>query len=114
LSATSPTTGLYFGGTGTYSGSPQVFNQSQPITWIASEHQFDVYAAFSLAATVLATPSYATQAADLAANILALLWDSTHNRFYQGYDPGTGPDTGDPLDAHSWGASFAHSLGQWR
>lgn len=57
LSTTGPTVGRCYGGPGTYSGSPQVFNQGQPITWVSTEHQIDIYAALSLAATVLSTPS---------------------------------------------------------
>jgi hypothetical protein len=108
-----PAAGLYLGGNGTYTGTPPVLKAGAPILWAATEHQLDIWHAYVLAAEVLAEPSWLSQASALETAILAGLWDGS--QFYQGSDPsGTTmvPDTGNPLDGHSWGAIWAQDAGR--
>jgi len=105
--------GLYLGGNGTYTGAPQVFNPGAPIGWAATEHQLDIWHAYVKAAQVLGDPGWLTLAAELETAILAHLWNGSS--FYQGYNPGGAglvPDTGNPLDCHSWGAIWALDAGR--
>lgn len=93
-----PAQGLFTGGSG--------------ITWCSTEHAFDIWHAFVKASTVLHETSWLLQANSLEKVILRLLWNQTAQQFNQGYDPGSGVDTGNPLDCHSWGAIWANCIGR--
>ena len=111
LLTSGPGAGLYTGGTGNAGGS----GDQENITWCSTEHQFDVWHSLVTAAAVLSDSTWLTQAAALKTAVLAALWDPGLGRFYQGTDP-TGaqlvPDTGSPLDVHSWGAIWATCCGR--
>ncbi|HEY8999146.1 MAG TPA: hypothetical protein VIM53_02410 [Candidatus Saccharimonadales bacterium] len=114
LSNSGTTSGLYLGGTGLYndpSGQPETFNEGYDIAWASAEHNFDVWHAYNKAASVLNDTASGTKATTLQQNILSKLWDSTHNRFYQGMQP-SGPDPSDPLDTHTWGGIWLHNVGR--
>jgi hypothetical protein len=89
-----------------------LFRGGSGITWCATEHQFDIWHAYVKASTVLQQVSWERDADALAAAIWNVLYDTAKQRFYQGYDVGSGPDTGDPLDMHSWAAIWANCAGQ--
>lgn len=114
LSSSGTTSGLYLGGTGLYndpSGLPETFNEAYDITWASAEHNFDVWHAYAKAASVLNDTTSGTKATALQQNILGKLWDSSHNRFYQGIQS-SGPDPSDPLDTHTWGGIWLHNIGR--
>lgn len=110
-SSSGNTSGLYLGGSGLYSGTPQVFNQTYSLTWASIEHNLDTWHALHKAAAVLDTAPYTNRANTLQSAILSKLWDTANGRFYQGMGT-SGPDTADPLDAHTWGAIWLHAIGQ--
>jgi hypothetical protein len=101
--------GLFHGGSGTYDGA--VLKAGAEITWYATEHQLDIWHAYVKASAVLQDDSWLASAAALAEAIWTVLYNPATQRFYQGYQP-TGPDTGDPLDMHSWAAIWANCVGR--
>jgi hypothetical protein len=107
-----PQAGLFRGGAGAYQAPGEVLDPGAEITGCATEHQFDVWHAFVKAALVLHDDSWLHNAAELAEAIWGVLYDSARRRFYQGYETGSGPDNGDPLDMHSWAAIWADRCGR--
>ncbi|HTW03892.1 MAG TPA: hypothetical protein VMF87_26580 [Streptosporangiaceae bacterium] len=103
--------GLFRGGEGAYDAPGETLDCAAKITGCATEHQFDVWHAFVKAALVLRDDGWSDNAAELADAIWNVLYDPARRRFYQGYEPGSGPDTGDPLDMHSWAAIWADRCG---
>ncbi len=93
-----PQAGLFRGGPG--------------VTWCSTEHQLDIWHAYVKASVVLPGGSWLASAGRLAEVIWTVLYDDDKQRFYQGYDLGSGPDTGDPLDMHSWAAIWASCAGR--
>jgi hypothetical protein len=89
-----------------------LFRGGSGITWCATEHQLDIWHAYVKASAVLQQASWGSDASNLAAVIWNVLYNTAKQRFYQGYDVGTGPDTGDPLDMHSWAAIWANCAGR--
>ena len=104
--------GLFRGGEGAYDAPGEVLDSGAEIAGCATEHQFDIWHAFVKAALVLQDESWSHNAAELAGAIWGVLYDPAGRRFYQGYEPGSGPDTGDPLDMHSWAAIWADRCGR--
>jgi hypothetical protein len=104
--------GLFRGGEGAYQAPGETLDCEAQITGCATEHQFDVWHAFVKAALVLRDDGWSDKAAELADAIWNLLYDPARQRFYQGYEPGSGPDAGDPLDMHSWAAIWADRCGR--
>jgi hypothetical protein len=104
--------GLFRGGVGAYDGPGETLDSGAEIAGCATEHQFDVWHAFVKAALVFRDESWSRDADALAAAIWHVLYDPVRQRFYQGYEPGSGPDTGDPLDMHSWAAIWAGGCGR--
>jgi hypothetical protein len=114
LSGSGTTSGLYLGGTGLYNdptGQPETFNEGYDISWASTEHNFDVWHAYSKAAGVLNDTSSANKANALQQAIINKLWSTANNRFYQGMQP-AGPDASDPLDTHTWGGIWLHNIGR--
>jgi hypothetical protein len=107
-----PQAGLFHGGSGSYEGSVPVLNAGAEITAYATEHQLDVWHTYVKASAVLGDETWLASAATLAEAIWNVLYDPAKQRFYQGYQPATGPDTGDPLDMHSWAAIWANCVGR--
>jgi hypothetical protein len=112
-SSTGPTAGLYLGGFGNYSGSPQVFDSTYVVTFASTEHNLDVWHALTDAAEVFGSSptNYTTLAANLDSAMTTSLYNSSLGRFNQGINGGT-PDTGDPLDVNSWGAIQLYATGK--
>jgi hypothetical protein len=104
--------GLFRGGAGVYDAPGEALDAEAEISGCATEHQFDVWHAFVKAALVLEDESWSHNAAGLARAIWNVLYDPARRRFYQGFEPGSGPDTGDPLDMHSWAAIWADCCGR--
>jgi hypothetical protein len=104
--------GLYRGGAGVYEAPGETLDPKAEITGCATEHQFDVWHAFVKAALVLQDDKWLRNAAELAEAVWGVLYDPARRRFYQGYETGSGPDTGDPLDMHSWAAIWAERCGR--
>lgn len=110
--ASGPQAGLFRGGAGVYESPGEALDCGAQIRGCATEHQFDVWHAFIKAALVLQDESWSDNAAELAEAIWSVLYDPARRRFHQGYEPGSGPDTGDPLDMHSWAAIWADRCGR--
>ena len=104
--------GLFRGGAGGYDAPREALDPGAEITGCATEHQFDVWHTFVKAALVLQDESWSHNAAELAQAIWGVLYDPARRRFFQGYETGSGPDTGDPLDMHSWAAIWAERCGR--
>lgn len=104
-SSTGPTSGLYLGGFGDYSGNPQVFDPNYVVTFASTEHNLDIWHVFVDAAQVFGNTltNYSQKAADLDTVMTTRLYNSSLNRFNQGINGGVA-DTGDALDINSWGA----------
>lgn len=114
LSSSGTTTGLYLGGYGDYSGTGGAFNPSVVIPWASTEHNIDIWQAFTKASKVLgnSTVNYTQKAATLNAAMVSKLYSTSEHRYYQGMQPG-GVDTSDPLDVNSWGAMQMYSSGRY-
>ena len=112
LEASGPQVGLYRGGVGAYEGPVQVLNSGFQITGCATEHQLNIWHAYVKASIVLEDNNWLDNAGSLAEAIWKVLYNPKKQRFYQGYNPGSGLDTGDPLDMHSWAAIWAYCAGQ--
>jgi len=104
--------GLFRGGGGVYDAAGETLDCDAEITGCATEHQFDVWHAFVKAALVLEDERWSVNATELAEAIWNLLYDPVRRRFYQGYESGSGRDSGDPLDMHSWAAIWADRCGR--
>jgi hypothetical protein len=100
-----PQAGLFRGGEGAYDDGTEIIG-------CATEHQFDIWHALVLASLVFRGESWLDEATALAEAIWDVLYDPAQQRFYQGYEPDAGPDTGDPLDMHSWAALWANCCGR--
>ncbi|MET0711946.1 MAG: hypothetical protein ABWZ30_05530 [Jiangellaceae bacterium] len=103
--------GLYLGGKGTYTSSGG-FEPATPITWAAAEHNFDAWHLWDLAYKTFHNATYQNKANAVKNAIMTQLWRDDLGRFLQGMGPGNVPDTGDPLDCHSWGAMFLMAIGE--
>ena len=101
--------GLYLGGLGVYPPSGG-FDPATPITWAATEHNIDAWFLWDAAYKVYANPTYLTKRDALKAAMLSLLWSNSLGRMLQGMGPNNTPDTGDPLDCHSWGAMWLTAI----
>ena len=104
-SNTGPTAGLYLGGFGNYSGTPQVFDPNYVVTFASTEHNLDVWHVFIDAAQIFGDTltNYSQKAKDLDTVMTAQLYNSSLQRFNQGINGGVA-DTSDALDINSWGA----------
>lgn len=110
-SATPETAGLYLGGYGQYSGTPQVFDPAAIITWASTEHNMDIWHMFTRANRVFAGIGYDTKAQSLQATMTAKLYNVTDHRYNQGINGGV-PDLADPLDMNTWGAIQLYATNQ--
>jgi hypothetical protein len=112
LSTSGGSAGLYLGGYGQYSGSPQVFDPNFTIEWASTEHNLDSWHTLTRASNVLGNGSvnYKQQAVQLESAIQSVLYNTAEHRFNQGFNNG-GPDLADPLDTNSWGAIGLYATG---
>jgi hypothetical protein len=112
LSTSGATTGLYLGGFGQYSGSPQTFDPSYVIEWASTEHNIDSWHTLVRASKVLGDEvvNYTLQASNLETAIQTVLYNSSERRLNQGFNSNV-PDTADPLDVNSWGAIQLYATG---
>ncbi|MDB5166936.1 MAG: hypothetical protein JWN26_81 [Candidatus Saccharibacteria bacterium] len=112
-SSSGPTAGLYLGGYGQYSGSPQVFDPSYVVTFASTEHNIDVWHALTDASRILgnSVTNYALLANNLDTAMTNSLYNTSLGRFNQGINGGT-TDTGDPLDVNTWGAIQMYATGR--
>jgi hypothetical protein len=108
LSTQSGSAGLYLGGFGDYTGTPQTFDPTITLTWASTEHNVDIWQTLKEAHLVLdgSGSTYSTEANTLSANIMAKLYDTTDGRLIQGYN-----DTADPLDVTTWGSIYLSGSG---
>lgn len=104
------TQGLYLGGYGDYSGLNGSFAPGVQITWASTEHNIDIWHAYTRAAVVL-DGSYQARANSLKQVMTAKLLNTTSGHYNQGMTA-TGPDAADPLDVNSWGAIQLYATGQ--
>jgi len=113
LSHSGTTTGLYTGGYGDYSGVGNSFNASTVISWASTEHNIDIWHAFTRASRVLGNESvdYRAKASSLQSTIDQKLFNASEARYNQGMTT-SGEDTADPLDVHSWGAIQQYAYGE--
>jgi hypothetical protein len=112
-STSGATAGLYLGGFGTYSGTPETFDPSYAVTFASTEHNIDVWHALTSASQVLgnSVTNYVQRASDLDAAITAKLYNMSLGRLNQGINTEL-PDTGDPLDVNTWGAIYMYATGK--
>ena len=96
-SSTEPTSGLYLGGYGDYSGPGNSFNDSATISWASTEHNIDAWHLLMRAGNVLGnrTVNYAQKARTLHGSIQQKLYNSAEERLNQGMTAG-GPDEANP------------------
>jgi hypothetical protein len=111
-SSTGATAGLYLGGFGNYSGNPQVFDPTYVVTFASTEHNIDVWHAFTDASRILGNSptNYTLLATNLNNAIQAGLYNTSAHRFNQGINSGL-PDVGDPLDTNTWGSIQMYATG---
>lgn len=104
------TQGLYLGGYGDYSGVGGSFAPGVQITWASTEHNIDIWHAYTRAASVLGG-DYQARADSLKQAMTTKLLNITSGHYNQGMTA-TGPDVADPLDVNSWGAIQLYATGQ--
>ena len=104
------TQGLYLGGYGDYSGPGGTFAPGVQITWASTEHNIDIWHAFTRAGAVLGN-GYQAKADALRIAMTTKLLNADNGHYNQGMTA-TGPDTADPLDVNSWGAIQMYATNQ--
>lgn len=114
LSVNGPTSGLYLGGYGDYSGAGNSFNGAATISWASTEHNIDTWHVFVRAAQVLGSNAvnYTEKALALKLAINEKLYNASERRLNQGMTT-TGPDDANPLDINSWGAIQLYASGEF-
>lgn len=102
--------GLLAAGYGVEDASSAAFDPQTAVSWISTEHNLDAWHTFTLAASVLGSPTAAEAAADLEDAMLRTLWDEDRGVFLQGLND-MGADPTEVLDVNSWGAVFLAAAG---
>lgn len=100
--ASGPAAGLYEGGRILNGGS------LDDVSWHSTEHNLDLWHVFERAGRVLNDAMLTAEADALSERIVALLWNTSENRFNQGYN-----DTERALDTTSWGSIFLAAIGEY-
>lgn len=98
-----PAEGLYEGGR-SYTDD----GGRKEIKWHSTEHNTDLWHVFERASRVLNRHDLKQKADDLATAIIAKLWNSSEERFNQGFN-----DDDYALDTTSWGAVFLAAVGEY-
>lgn len=113
LSLSGDTMGLFRGGYGLYSGTPQTFNDSYVIDWASTEHNIDAWHALMRAGRVLGNTitNYRLMADQLDTVMSQKLYNTAEHRFNQGMTA-SGQDVSDPLDVNSWGSIQLYASGK--
>ena len=100
---TGPASGLYRGG-----GSMPTEGAAQYLTWHSTEHNIDLWHTFELTGRLLGGV-YTEKSRDLSRDIIDKLWNTSEQRFNQGFQ-----DTYYALDTASWGAIFLAAIGDYQ
>ena len=107
-----PRAGLLRGGNGRYDTTDWSFTTGQ-IEWVSTEHNIDAYFFLRDLGIVSGEEKYSLAAKQIRSAMLARLWNDDKGRFEQGMTNQSGQiDTGDALDAASWGALFLSAIGE--
>jgi beta propeller repeat protein len=101
--------GLFTGGYGSWISETDVFTDEN-ITWVATEHNIDVYFFLRDLGQMTGESRYAEAAELLKVNVHKL-WDDEKGRLNQGMGVTGTLNTNDALDAASWGAMYWTAVG---
>ncbi len=111
LTQTDARYGLFTGGYGGWITQTDVF-ADEHIEWVATEHNIDTYFFLRDLGQMTGESRYADAAELLRAN-MPKLWDEENGRLHQGMDRDGTLNTGDALDAASWGAMYWVAVGDF-
>lgn len=110
ITPTDPRYGLFTGGTGRWIANTDVFTD-EAIGWVATEHNIDIYFFLRDLGRMTGEQRY-SDAAELLRDNMTKLWDEAKGRLNQGMNITGTLNTGDALDAASWGAIYWTARGE--